>query len=83
MNITINRKRSIQEPGDLVTTKNNKIYAIIFEEGEKFPYHLLCLETFTIVESYDALPTNQEIEEVIDDQLDGVYQHRDSHITLN
>ncbi|TWI54461.1 hypothetical protein [Halalkalibacter nanhaiisediminis] len=83
MNITINRKRSVQEAGDLVTTKNNKIYAIICDVGEKYPYHLLCLETFTIVESYDALPTNQEIEEDVGDQLDGVYQHKDSHITLN
>ncbi|MCM3714486.1 hypothetical protein [Halalkalibacter oceani] len=83
MNITINRKRSVQEPGDLVSTKGNKLYAIICDHGEKYPYHLLCLETFTIIESYDSLPTNDEIEEDVKDELDGVYQHRDSHITLN
>lgn len=83
MNVTINRKRSIQEPGDLISTKGNKLYAIIEDRGEKFPYHLLCLETFTIVESYDSLPSNQEIEEDIGDKLDGIYQHNDSHITLN
>ncbi|WP_100371761.1 hypothetical protein [Bacillus sp. FJAT-45037] len=83
MNITINRKRSVKEVGDLVSTKSNKLYAIIEDKGEKFPYHLLCLEDFTIIESYDALPSNQEIEEDIGEKLDGIYQHRDSHITLN
>ncbi|ADC50154.1 MULTISPECIES: hypothetical protein [Bacillaceae] len=83
MNITINRKRSVKEVGDLVSTKSNKLYAIIEDKGEKYPYHLLCLESFTIIESYDELPSNQEIEEDIGEKLDGIYQHRDSHITLN
>ncbi|WP_332630871.1 hypothetical protein [Halalkalibacter flavus] len=83
MNVTINRKRSVNEPGDLISTKKNKLYAIIEDRGEKYPFHLLCLETFMIIESYDSLPTNQEIEEDIGDKLDGIYQHTDSHITLN
>ncbi|NEU31855.1 hypothetical protein GN156_13870 [bacterium LRH843] len=84
MNITINRKRAVNEPGDLISTKNNKLYAIICDPDEKkYPYHLLCFDTFTVIESYDTLPTNEEIEEDIEDELDGVYQHRDSHITLN
>ncbi|MBP3952406.1 hypothetical protein [Bacillus suaedae] len=83
MNITINRKRSVQEPGDLISTKGNKLYALIEDLGEKYPYHLLCLQSFKIVESYDSLPTTSEIEEDIGDKLDGIYQHKDSHITVN
>lgn len=83
MNITINRKRSVQEPGDLISTKGNKLYALIEDHGEKYPYHLLCLQSFKIVESYDSLPTTSEIEEDIGDKLDGIYQHKDSHITVN
>ncbi|WP_332691560.1 hypothetical protein [Halalkalibacter lacteus] len=83
MNVTINRKRSVKEPGDLISTKKNKLYAIIEDQGEKYPYHLLCLETFIIIQSYDTVPSNQEIEEDIGEKLEGIYQHKDSHITLN
>lgn len=81
--ITINRKRSVQDPGDLITTKTNKLYAIIEDSGEKYPYHLLCLKTFKIIQSYDDMPTNDEIQEDVGEELDGVYQHTDSAITLN
>ncbi len=83
MNVTINRKRSVDRAGDLISTHTNKLYALINDPGEKFPYHLLCLDSFTIIESYDSLPTNQEIEEDIGEEINGVYEHRDSHITLN
>jgi hypothetical protein len=83
VNVTINRKRSVKEPGDLICTKKDKLYAIIEDSGEKYPYHLLCLETFKIIQSYDSVPTNQEIEEDIGENLNGIYQHKDSHITLN
>ncbi|GAE28378.1 hypothetical protein JCM9140_4599 [Halalkalibacter wakoensis JCM 9140] len=83
MNVSINRKRSVNEPGDLISTKKNKLYAIIEDQGEKYPYHLLCLQTFKIVESYDSLPSNQELEEDIGEKLDGFYQHKDSYITVN
>lgn len=83
MDITINRKRSVEKNGDLICTKDNKLYAIICDPGERYPYHLLCFETFTIIESYDSLPTNKELEEDIDDELDGIYEHNDLHVTLN
>ncbi|WP_062049362.1 hypothetical protein [Bacillus sp. JCM 19034] len=83
MNITINRKRTVEETGDLISTKGSRLYAIIEDKGERFPYHLLCLKTFTIIESYDKIPSNKEIEEDIGEKINGVYHHTDSHITVN
>ncbi|WP_088103216.1 hypothetical protein [Halalkalibacter urbisdiaboli] len=83
MKVTINRKRSVQEAGDIISTKKEKLYAIIEDDGEKYPYHLVCLEKFVIIQSYDTLPSNKELEEDIGEKLEGIYQHHDSHITLN
>ncbi|GAE31101.1 hypothetical protein [Halalkalibacter hemicellulosilyticus] len=83
MNISINRKRTVQEAGDLISTKGNHLYAIIEDKGERFPYHLVCLKTFTIVESYDTLPTNKEIEEDTGEKINGIYDHTDSHISVS
>lgn len=80
MNVTFPRKRSVHQVGDLISTTSNKLYALILDEGEKFPYHLLCFETFTIIESYDSIPTNEMIEEDIGEEINGIYDHRNSHI---
>lgn len=83
MDITINRKHSVKEAGDLILTKQNNLYALIYDQGERYPYHLICFNTFTVVQSYDTLPTNKDIEEDVDDTLIGIYEHENSHITLN
>mgnify|MGYP001472029400 CR=1 FL=1 len=83
MDVTIHRNRCVAQVGDLFSTASNKLYALIYDEGEKYPYHLLSFQTFTIVESYDALPTKEEIEEDIDEEITGIYDHRDSHIHIH
>lgn len=83
MDIVINRKRSAEKAGDLIATSGKKLFALVEDRGEKYPYHLICLESFTILQSYDSLPTNQEIEEDIGEKIAGVYRHHDSKITLN
>ncbi|WP_017729064.1 hypothetical protein [Halalkalibacterium ligniniphilum] len=84
MDVIIKRRRSVKEAGDLICTKKKKLYAIVVDEDERgFPYHLISLKNFTVIQSYDCLPTNKELEEDIGEKITGIYEHSDSQITLN
>ncbi|WP_413375246.1 hypothetical protein [Alkalihalobacillus sp. 1P02AB] len=83
MEITIHKKRSVKEAGDLIATVDNKLYALIEDEDDKYPYLLLNLQTFKIIQNYDSLPTNQELEFDIEAELSGVYHHEDAEININ
>ncbi|TES51855.1 hypothetical protein E2L07_14815 [Halalkalibacterium halodurans] len=84
MDVNINPKRQVSQVGDMVSTENDHLYVIVKDEDERaFPYHLVCLRTFTVIQSYDELPTDDELEEDIGETISAVFSHHDANITLD
>ncbi|WP_059106061.1 hypothetical protein [Shouchella shacheensis] len=83
MEVTIERKRTVEDAGDLICTKSDKLYAIVQDAPERFPFLLICLATFQVVQNYDDLPSREELEEDIEESIEGIYEHSTAEITLN
>ena len=82
MDVLLNRKEEKRQSGELIYSKNKKLYALIEDTDERYPYLLLCLTNLEIIQYYDDLPTNAEICFDIDDEIESVHHHKYSKITI-
>ncbi|MFB4213846.1 hypothetical protein ACE1TH_18290 [Shouchella sp. JSM 1781072] len=83
MEINVERKRSVEEVGNFVCTENEQIYVVVLDKDEKYPYLLLSLQTFHIIQNYDSMPTRNELEEDIGEKIKEIYNQHNASITLN
>ncbi|KYG27033.1 hypothetical protein [Alkalihalobacillus trypoxylicola] len=82
MLIDIDEIRTVKEAGDLIATVDEKLYALVEDKGDKYPFHLVCLQTFSVIQSYDSLPSNTEIEEDVGVEIHDVYDHERASIKI-
>ncbi|MDQ0208321.1 hypothetical protein [Alkalicoccobacillus murimartini] len=78
----MNRKEEKRQAGELLFSKSKKLFALIEDLDERYPYLLLCLTNLEIVQYYDDLPTNEEISIDIEDEIESVHHHKYSKITI-
>ncbi|KMK75011.1 hypothetical protein [Alkalihalobacillus pseudalcaliphilus] len=82
MDVIIEKKRSVKTAGDLIATVDERLFALLEDKGERYPYLLLDLQTFEIIQNYDSLPTHEELAEDIEGELSAIYHHDDATIQI-
>ncbi|GAF22494.1 MULTISPECIES: hypothetical protein [Shouchella] len=83
MEINVDRKRSVEEIGNFVCTEKEKLFVLVLDKGDKYPYLLLSLQTFHIIQNYDSMPTREELEEDIGEKIKEIYSQNYASITLH
>ncbi|WZX99560.1 hypothetical protein NSQ26_09490 [Bacillus sp. FSL W7-1360] len=83
MDIHVNEPLAARKPGDMIYTKDNHMYIIIEDKGESYPFLLVCLQTFTVIQNYDSLPTWKELEEDIAEEIEAIYKQEDARLSVS
>lgn len=81
MDIHIERKRTADKAGDFICTSSDKLFVLIVDPPERYPYLLLCLDTFSIVQNYSSIPSREELEEDIGENIKEIYNQE--HATIS
>ncbi|MGL4820631.1 MAG: hypothetical protein ACRC5C_11720 [Bacilli bacterium] len=69
------RKRSIERIGDIIVDLDGHIYTVIYEPKVSYPYHLVDLEDFEVVQSFDSLPGIEDVERNIGNGVHYIADH--------
>ncbi|GAF15478.1 hypothetical protein JCM19046_3643 [Bacillus sp. JCM 19046] len=82
MEIHVESKRSVDGAGNFICTENNNLFLLAIDTGDKYPFLLLSLQNFAIIQNYDELPTREELEEDIGEPVKEIYNQDHASITL-
>ncbi|WP_096199676.1 hypothetical protein [Bacillus sp. FJAT-45350] len=82
MELVDNRKTKLTSHGEFIIDKRGKIFVIIYEEDVKYPYHLVCLQQYSIIQSFDSIPSKKVVEEEIGSKIDGVFPNKAVKLTI-
>lgn len=82
VDILMKQNAQTRQTGELIYTKNDKLYALIEDPDERYPFVLICLSNLKIIQYYDESPTNEEISYDIEDEIISVHDHTSSKITI-
>ncbi|TSB45238.1 hypothetical protein [Alkalicoccobacillus porphyridii] len=82
MDILMKHNAPTRQSGELIYAKNDKLYALIEDPDERYPYVLISLSDLSIIQYYDDTPTNEEISFDIEDEIISIHDHTQSKITI-
>ncbi len=83
MQVIDNRSKEFSSHGEIILDSDGNLYILILEKGERYPYHLVCLQSFTVLQSFDKVPTKDEIEEEIESTIDDIFNPNSLKIVID
>ncbi|MGO4887323.1 hypothetical protein ACJ2A9_06180 [Anaerobacillus sp. MEB173] len=70
------RIKKVKGHGDIILSKKGELYALVLDNGERYPYHLISLDEYVVIQSFDKIPTNKEIEDEIEAKIDAIFNNK-------
>ncbi len=83
MEIHVDGKRNVEGAGDFICTVDKNLYVLALDPTEKYPYLLLSIQSFQIVQNYDEIPSREELEEDIGEEIKEIYSQEYASISLS